>query len=113
MNDALHNFLGYISNTKIAGIIPLDNVVHFLVGTIVTIIAIKFGNSLKKSTLIVIVLSLGKEIFDSFSLTNELGENIEDFLVTVAYPVLLFFARKLKSKLTEIDEKIEAKDDND
>lgn len=84
----VHNLLGYISNTKIAGIIPLDIVMHLFVAYLIMVILLKCNVKIVRAYLIVLVLSLFKEVFDSFSLTNVIGENIKDLLVSMFFPTI-------------------------
>lgn len=84
----VHNLLGYISNTKIAGIIPLDIVMHLFVAYLIMVILLKCNVKIIRAYLIVLVLSLFKEVFDSFSLTNVIGENIKDLLVSMFFPTI-------------------------
>lgn len=84
----VHNLLGYISNTKIAGIIPLDIVMHLFVAYLIMVILLKCNVKIIRAYLIVLVLSLFKEVFDSFSLTNVIGENIKDLLVSMIFPTI-------------------------
>jgi len=105
MLDSLYVILSTISNTKIFDFIPLDLVVHFISGTFLTIFLLKRGHSLKKSFFLIVILSLAKEIFDSFTMTNKVSENLLDLFITILYPLLLFFSRELKIYLTKVDDK--------
>lgn len=93
----VHNLLGYISNTKIAGTIPLDIVMHLFVAYFIMIILLKCNIKIIRAYLIVLTLSLFKEVFDSFSLTNTIDENIKDLLVSMIFPtiqLLISFSKK-------------------
>ena len=85
--------LGYISNTELWGILPLDVVCHFLVG----LILIKLGTSIgiRSAYIICIVMTIAglKEYHDSFTLgvDNAMLGHIKDFTATVIPLGLLTF----------------------
>lgn len=83
----------YISHTKIFGFIPLDSVLHILLGHLILVGLMKFKLSYKKSMAVLIALAIGKEIFDSFTLTNRIEENILDFSLSLLLPTLLGLSR--------------------
>lgn len=92
----IHNFFGYISNTTIAGVIPLDIAMHVLVAYLIMFILLKCKVSSAISFLIVLGLSITKEIFDSFSLTNTIGENLKDLIASMLLPTILLLIAKSK-----------------
>lgn len=87
-----------ISKTYVADTIRLDFLLHTLLGQIIYIILRKFGAKPIASYIIVVVIALSKEIVDSFSLTNELVENITDFSLTMLLPTLSFLIDKKINK---------------
>jgi hypothetical protein len=95
----LHNLLGYISTTKLFGWIPLDILVHFSMGMIITILALKKLKSSSKAFLITLALAILKEIFDSFSLTASWEEALKDVLITLIYPLLILVTHSMIRKL--------------
>lgn len=99
------SFLGFISNYKIAGVLPLDWTLHFIIGAIVTIICLKKGMSFFKTACLIIGMALGKEVYDYFfHLPKDYWEFVSDFFITVLYLGLLFGARKVKNKTTSSSE---------
>lgn len=93
----LHSILGYISNTKLLGFIPLDIVMHLVVAYIIMVILLKCNLKIIKAYFIVLILCICKEVFDSFSLTNAIEENIKDLLVSMIFPtiqLLISFSKK-------------------
>lgn len=92
----IHKILGYISNTKIAGEIPLDIVMHLFVAYIIMFTLLKLKVNHAKAYLIVFVLSISKEVFDSFSLTNTLLENFKDLAISMILPTILVLIAKSK-----------------
>jgi len=89
----------YISNTKIAGFIPLDLTLHFLIGAIITIIGLKKKFSLKSILIFLFILATLKEINDYFfHFKADWREYAGDFLVTFIYPLLIYLIRKIKPK---------------
>jgi hypothetical protein len=100
----LHRVLGYISRTKIFGSIPLDMLLHFLFGMILTIVFRRFKFSYWKATGIVLALEICKEIFDSFALTATWQEAFKDILVTMSYPFILGIVTYFLKK-TEVESK--------
>lgn len=88
-NKMLHNFLGTISQTKLFGWLPLDILMHGIIGAIVTIVVQVYRKSHVQAFVVCLILALLKELFDSMSLTASWGEAIKDILVTMIYPTLL------------------------
>lgn len=87
----------FISSYMIAGILPLDKLLHFLFGLIITVILLKKKYTLKSVFILLLILELSKEYYDSYVMTNTLVENILDFLTTFIYPVIIYLVRKFKS----------------
>ena len=89
----------FISNYKLAGVIPLDIFLHVVVGYIIYYTLLKF---FKKnhilSFIILFCIELIKEIFDSFSLTNQIIENVTDFIATMLIPTILVVINKNNNK---------------
>ena len=95
----VHNILGYISQTKLFGWLPLDIVMHVTLGMLITVIAYKKLKSVYKAFAICLVLALAKELFDSQSLTASWGEAIKDIAVTMVYPLLLILIFVVRKKM--------------
>lgn len=101
MLEYLHNFLGFISNTKILGLIPLDIFAHLLVSySIFIYLLYKRKFPILLSYIVVFTLSIFKEIFDSFSLTNTVEENVKDILVSMIFPTAIILVRYIKRRTT-------------
>lgn len=96
---SIHNILGTISNTVLFGWLPLDMLLHFTLGAVITILLRLKGKSPTFAFVIVLLLEIAKEIFDSFSLTATWEEAIKDLLITMIFPVLLLITVTLKKKL--------------
>ena len=100
MSRLIHNFFGFISTYEIAGVIPLDLLLHLLVGMIITLVGVYKNLSLKVIFFFLLLVALGKELNDYiFHLPRDPWEYISDFLITFTYIALLFGTRKLKQKL--------------
>ena len=96
----MSEILKFISSHKIVGIIPLDLLLHFLVGMVWTIVGLKQRYSFKLVCLGLIAIALLKELYDyNFVYITHWSEYVSDFLVTLVYIVILFFTRKLKTNL--------------
>ncbi len=94
----IHSILGYISNAKIVGIIPLDIVLHLSVSYLLMVLLILKKVPFRFAYLSVFILSISKEIFDSFSLTNELEENLKDLTISMILPTVLLIVWKIKGR---------------
>lgn len=81
----------------IFGVIPLDKVLHFLIGMLITIVLRWRKVSINKILLLIFILELIKETHDSFVLNNTMEEHILDALVTFLYPALIWVIIKIKS----------------
>ena len=98
----IYSILGYISETSIYSI-KLDIIAHLSIGTLIYLLCLK-RFSIKKSFLILIILTLSKEIHDQGVSTNTLGENIKDIFFSLLIPVILIYFGNLSQKLN-IDKK--------
>lgn len=96
---SIHNLLGMISRTTLWGWLPLDMVLHFSLGALITIILRLRGKSALFAVVVVFLLEVTKEIFDSFSLTATWEEAIKDMIVTMFFPVMLLITIQVKRKL--------------
>ena len=85
-----------ISETKIAGVIPLDLLLHAIIGYLIYIFLKKVIKVNSVTALFfVFLIELAKEVLDSFSLTNTLLENIIDIAATMTIPVILVLIDKI------------------
>jgi hypothetical protein len=87
-----------ISTYQIFGFIPLDKVLHVLVGMIITIVLRTFKIRMGLVFTIVFLLAVAKEINDTFVLNNTMEEHILDILVSIAYPLILWVAIIFKER---------------
>jgi hypothetical protein len=78
------------------GVIPLDKLLHFLVGAIVAIGLRLSGRSVGSVLSVVAMLAIAKEVNDSFTLNNSIVENGLDIIVTLAYPILIYGIHRIK-----------------
>lgn len=90
-------FFRNISEIKILGILPLDSLLHFIVGIVFIALLRKFKISLGKATIFLLVIALSKEFFDSFTLTSSIREAILDISATMIYPSLVYLIRFIKA----------------
>lgn len=88
--------LRFISSYMIAGVIPLDKLLHFIFGMFFTILMLKKKQSLKNVFITLLIIEIAKETYDSSVMTNTLGENICDLLATFIYPMAIWGVRELK-----------------
>lgn len=96
----MSEILRFISSYRIVGIIPLDLLLHFLVGMIWTIVGLRKDYSFKFVCIGLIIIALLKELYDyNFVYITHWSEYVSDFLVTLVYIAILFFTRKLKTNL--------------
>lgn len=96
MNQDINLIFRTISNTKILGILPLDLILHFIVGALLTIIGQIRKINLKWTILIILILSLIKEYLDSSTMTSSVSESLKDIATTMIYPILIFIVVKIK-----------------
>ena len=98
--SSLRDILGQISQTKIWGVIPLDIILHSLVGIAVTLVILKKKKKGHFLALIIVsLLAILKEIYDSGTMTATLLEAIKDILVTILFPLLLIGVSYFKKKI--------------
>lgn len=97
----MREFSIYISETKLLGILPLDGVLHFLIGMALTIVLLRLKINFKVTTLIVFMIQICKEIYDSQVMTATLQEHLIDTIFTMIYPSAIFIIRFIKSKIED------------
>jgi VanZ family protein len=90
--------LGYISDTVLFGWLPLDILVHFILGIIITVICFKYTKSAVKSFIICLLLALAKEAYDSTTLIASWQESVKDVIVTLIYPIIFLITAYLKKR---------------
>jgi hypothetical protein len=95
---SFYQLLGFFSNTKLFGVIPLDIVMHLSVSYALMIILLIKKVRFLYAYFFVFFLAIAKEIFDSFSLTNTIQENLKDLIVSMIFPTLLLLVWKIKHK---------------
>jgi hypothetical protein len=88
-----------ISTYLILGVIPLDKVLHLVVGAAAAIALRGAGRSFRTVFLLTAGLALGKEAIDAFTLNSSLAEQGLDVAVTLAYPTLMYGIHRLKGAL--------------
>ncbi len=87
-----------ISNYQILGWIPLDKVLHFIVGMALTLFLIRFKLRLIYILVSILALALIKEYIDSFAYTSHWLEHSLDALTSITYPVILYVIRYIRRK---------------
>lgn len=98
MFDIIHQFLGFISKTKIGGIVPLDIIAHLFVTIIITNFLISRKIKFLNIYIFILLIGIIKEYFDSFVIGATMGEHIKDLSVNMIYPTIVFSIKKLKGK---------------
>ena len=89
----------YISTTKIFGLIPLDSVLHVVVGAILTILLIKLKIRYIYIFLILLIISVIKEIYDYPTMTFSYREAFIDTALTYAYFCIHIIIKKIRRRL--------------
>lgn len=97
--------MGFISTYQIFGIIPLDLTLHFFIGMFWTIIGLKKGIAFKWIAIGLFSIALGKELNDYFfHYQTHWSEYASDFGITMLYLVVVFFVRKVKTKIDKSEQ---------
>lgn len=96
MMRQVNRILGTISDTTLFGFLPLDIVMHLVLGAIITFTFLKITKSAMKAFIICFIVAIAKEVYDSNTLVASWQESIKDIIVTIIYPVLLLIVYKLK-----------------
>jgi hypothetical protein len=92
----IYDILGYISETTIYSI-KLDIVAHMIIGTFIFCMASK-KYSVRRSFIILLTLTLAKEIHDQGVSTNTFVENIKDIFFSLIVPTGLIYFRDFSNK---------------
>lgn len=88
----------FISSYYVFGLLPLDKVLHFIVGVFVTIVLRKWGASMRRTVTVLLLFALLKELIDSFTLNNSFFEHCIDVFATMIYPMLVWLIIMLKTE---------------
>lgn len=96
LREAINHFFGYVSVYRILGFIPLGMLLHISISTIITILLLKRGMKFKHVCLIVFLIGLSKEIFDSFVLNDRPIKHLYDMTYDMSYPIFLYLSEKIK-----------------
>lgn len=98
---SINHILGAISRTTLLGFIPLDLLLHLLIGSIITVIPLSRKISYPITFIIVASLSLLKEIYDIiFVFPTHWTEYVEDFCASMFCVVMVGIVRLFKKKNT-------------
>lgn len=92
-----------ISSYQILGIIPLDKVLHFIVGMILTIVMRKMNFRFRWVFGILVMLEAVKEFIDSYAYSSTLEEHLLDALATLSYPTIILIVIYIKKKTSQVD----------
>lgn len=79
-----------ISSYYVLGFLPLDKVLHFAVGVLITLLLRWRNIRMPVIFSATIALAIAKEVIDSFVLNNSLSEHVIDILVTIIYPTMVW-----------------------
>ena len=94
---------GLISSYKIFGLIPLDLVLHCLIGGLITYFGIKQKFSLGKIFIALVIIAGLKELNDYlFHLPNNYTEYLFDFLITFVYITIVWAFRRTRDKVAKV-----------
>ena len=98
----MNEIFAYISKTVIWGWLPLDLLLHCVIGGLFTLIALKLNFTLFQAFIGLVVIAGLKEINDySFHTKVEWTEYASDFAIAFVYIGIIFFVRKSKNYMTE------------
>ncbi len=98
MFELLHNTLGFISKTKIGGVVPLDIIAHVFVTILITNFLVKRKVKMFHVYFFIIIIGIIKEYFDSFVIGSTMIEHVKDMGVNLIYPTIVLMIRKIKNK---------------
>lgn len=93
--------MGKLSKTYLFGLIPVDGLLHFAIGLILTLVLRKKGLSPIMTVTLIALIQLLKEFLDSFSMTATFEEALKDTVITLIFPVLnliLFYVKRTIEK---------------
>ncbi len=85
-----------ISNYLVFGFLPLDKLLHFLVGAILAAGLRLSGRTFRTTFILIGVIAVVKEVIDSFTLNSVLEEHCLDIIVTLIYPTVMYGIHRLK-----------------
>ncbi len=85
-----------ISTYLVFGFIPMDKLLHFIVGAILAVGLRLSGRTFKTMFIVIGVIAVIKEVIDSFTMNSFLREHSLDILVTFIYPTLMYGIHRLK-----------------
>ena len=94
----MSELLGYISSTSILGVFPLDSILHFVIGALITIYCLKFKIKFIYGAVIILIVGLTKEVYDSSTIGSTMNEHFIDMFATFLYPFLLGVVRLIKNR---------------
>lgn len=103
-NKYINGILGAISQTKLFGWLPLDMLMHSILGALIAITTQIFTKSAWKAFFVCLGAALLKELYDSTSLVASWSEAIKDIVITMIYPSFLVVVVFIKKKLDREDE---------
>lgn len=85
-----------ISNYQVFGVLPLDKILHFFIGAILTVGLRLMGVKPSWTLFFVTMIAVVKEVIDSYTINNSNLEHFVDILVSILYPLLLLGVARLK-----------------
>ncbi|HXH73682.1 MAG TPA: hypothetical protein VNJ08_01860 [Bacteriovoracaceae bacterium] len=89
----------FISNYMVMGLVPLDKVLHFLVGLIITLVMRFLSFKMKYVFLLLAALEIIKEFNDYAVLNSSRLEQVYDIVATFLYPLILLGVLRFKERL--------------
>jgi hypothetical protein len=96
--DFIFNILGFISKYQIFGFIPLNATLHLLISTTIAIYLLKKKFKPIKVFIIILMLGILKELFDSNALGNTWQKHIRDMCINLIFPTLVLIVEYIKNK---------------
>jgi hypothetical protein len=97
----INNIFGYISNNDLFGVIPLDIICHIIIGLVVTKVCLKLNLGFIKTLIVVSIMAIGKEYYDSFVLYNgnKALEHFKDIFFTLVPIFFMYLSFRAKESV--------------
>ena len=94
----IHDFLAFVGSYQLFGVIPLDIIAHLTVSITITLLLLRFKKNYLLPFCVMLIIGLLKEYYDSFAMTNSMGEHIKDMCMNLLYPTVRYVIHRIKLK---------------
>lgn len=94
----INNILSFIGSFRLFGIIPLDIIAHLSISTIITIALRKLKSNYYSIILIISILGITKEIYDSTIVECHILEHVKDMCINITFPIISFFINEINKQ---------------